>query len=66
MPDTDTKNVVVFNEELLWHLKPGTVIREIGTTGREFTIDTSPGRIWHGAALCRVSDLEMPVEVMSR
>ncbi|EKT83072.1 hypothetical protein Mbo4_045 [Rhodococcus phage Mbo4] len=60
---TEPSTAVVFDEQILWHLKPGTVVREIGKTGREFIVDTSPGRIWHGASLCRVGDLEMPVEV---
>lgn len=67
MPDTDTKNVVVYNELVLWHLAPGTRLREIGVHGREFTVDRRrPGKLWLGAVPCTLDDIEMPVEVMGR
>lgn len=67
MPDTAEKNVVIFNELVLWHLAPGTRFREIGLHGREFTVDNRrPGKLWIGQIPCTLDDVEMPVEVLGR
>lgn len=54
---------VVFEDSALWKLPAGSVIRELGTLGRVFRTDSTPGRLWHGATMCTVHVLDMPVEV---
>ena len=56
--------VVVFDDRVLWHLAPGTRIREIGTLGRTFTVATRPGSLWLGLTPCTVEALELPVEIL--
>ena len=56
--------VLVVDDRILWHLASGTRIREIGARGRTFIADSrTPGRVWHGAHLCHIQAVEMPVEV---
>ncbi|MDI9914399.1 hypothetical protein [Rhodococcus sp. IEGM 1379] len=67
MEGTDMESVVVYDDRVIWHFAPGTKIRELGNTGREFIVDKKmPGKLWLGSTPCQVSDLEMPVEVIGR
>lgn len=59
--------VVVYDDRVIWHLAPGTKVRELGRLGRQFIVDKKmPGKLWLGSTPCAVSDLEMPVEVIGR
>lgn len=55
-------DVVIYDSRLLWHLAPNTRVRELDS-GRDFTIGTAPGKLWHGNTPCTLAVLDMPVLV---
>ncbi|OZE35654.1 MULTISPECIES: hypothetical protein [unclassified Rhodococcus (in: high G+C Gram-positive bacteria)] len=58
---------MVWDEQSLWRLDPGTRFREIGRLGREFIVDDHrAGVLWHGPTPCPVAVVELPVEVVTR
>ena len=57
------EHVIVYDDRLLWHLRPGTTIRELGRLGRSFIVGARPGMLWLGATLCSIDSLELPVEL---
>lgn len=63
---TKPQPAMVFSDLVLWHLAPGTKIREVGTTGREFMVGARPGSLWHGNTPCTIEALELPVEVSAK
>lgn len=58
--------LLVHDDRVLWHLRPGTFIREV-ESGRRFMVALSPGHLHvaGSAGYCAVSDLELPVEVVT-
>lgn len=55
--------MVVHDDRELWHLSPGTKIRELYGPRREMTVGLTPNRLWHGEHPVPIHDIEMPVEV---